>query len=209
PWTAPKPLPESFDTPRLTLRPWRPSEGPAMLAALNADRANLLPWLPWVASDSRTVEECTFHIERFRRERENPAGADFIVGIFDRATGEALGGTGFHRMRTAFHEAEIGYWIRADRQRRGYCTEAVAGLLTWAFTPQDRAGWGLRRIHIQCAAANVASATVPRKLGLRQEALIRAERWIPSLGWADSLVFAVLAQEWDCAASRLRPAPPA
>ncbi|MFO0782111.1 MAG: GNAT family protein [Phycisphaerales bacterium] len=201
PWTAPQPLPTGCRTSRLSLCYWQLEDAPAMLAALTIDRESFLPWLPWTLTDNRTVEQCCAAIERQREKRERADGQpeDVVVAIFDAMTGDALGGTGLHRMVHAYHEAEIGYWMRADRRRQGFCTEAVAALVTWAFMPQDQGGWGLRRIHIRCAALNVPSSAVPRRLGFAHEATLRKERWVPGHGWDDTLVFGMLREEWRAA----------
>lgn len=198
PWRPLTPLPDGYETDRLLLRAWRHEDAAGMLAAIDVDRESLLPWLPWPAVDNRTLYECIFQIERFRRdgERTDPPADNFVIAIIDRRGGEVLGGTGLHRVNHALHQAEIGYWLRADRRRQGICTEAVAGLLTWAFTPQSRGGWGLRRIEIFCAGGNTASQRVPQKLGLRQEVHRRADRWVPGIGWDDTLGWGVLAEEW-------------
>ena len=52
-------------------------------------------------------------------------------------------------MRTPFTKQPL--------RRRGLCSEAVAGLLSWAFRPQRDGGWGFRRVHIRCAGNNLAS----------------------------------------------------
>ncbi|MBX3404436.1 MAG: GNAT family N-acetyltransferase [Phycisphaeraceae bacterium] len=199
PWRAPDPLPGSFDTARLTLRFWKPPDAAAMLAAIDIDRGAFLPWLPWVREDNRTVEECASAIERQRgkRERTDPPADDFTIAIFERASGAVIGGTGLHRVNHAAHEAEIGYWVRADRRREGLCAEAVAGLITWAFARAEAGGWGLRRIHIRCAGGNEASQRVPTKLGLRMEGRLRKDRWVDGRGWDDTLIWGVLVGEWD------------
>jgi RimJ/RimL family protein N-acetyltransferase len=180
------------------LRFWSPEDAPAMLDAVNADRASLLPWLPWARNNNRTVEECLASINRMRtdRERIEPTPNDFTIAIFERSSGLPMGGTSLHRIAHAWHEAEIGYFIRGDRRREGLCAEAVSGLISRAFTPQDRGGWGLRRIHIRCAGRNIASQCVPRKLGLREEARLVRERWVDTIGWDDTLVWGVCADEW-------------
>jgi RimJ/RimL family protein N-acetyltransferase len=177
-----------------------------MLEGLNAGRETFLPWLPWLRTDNRTIEECIYSIERFRRarERDSPPPDDFVIGIFDRATGKAVGGTGFHRMDLPSHHAEIGYYIRPDRRREGLCTEAVRGLISWGFTPQSAGGWGLRRIDIYCSGSNIASQSVPRKLNLRQEVHQLQKRWTPDYGWDDHLGWGCLAHEWDLAAHSLK-----
>src|SRR6185295_14653336 len=162
-----------------------------------ASRPTLHPWMPWAVNDNRTVEECIYNIERFRRERERPTPESYATGIFDRATGEALGSTGLHRLKPELQQAEIGYWVRADRRRQGLCSEAVAHLLSAAFTPQPEGGWGFRRLEIFCAGDNEASRGVPAKLGLRRECDMRAVRWREGRGWEDTLGWGVLAEEWD------------
>lgn len=193
----------------LTLRFWEASDALALFDSIDADRASFLPWLPWVKTDNRSVKDCLTTIDRMfaRRTRMEPAADDFTLGIFDARTGEALGGTGLHRIVHSAHEGEIGYWVRPDRRGEGICGRAVAALLSWAFTAQGDGGWGLRRVHVRCAASNVASQRVPRKLGLREEARLVQERWVDTIGWDDTLVWGVLEQEWDVARARLKQLP--
>ncbi len=202
PWTPPNPLPGRYLTPRIEIRWWRPEDAPGMLEGIEVDRASLAPWLPWALVDNRNVAECTFHIERGRRERE--AGTNFMMGWFDRATGAPIGGSGFHRVEPELATAEIGYWMRADRRRQGLCSEAVAHTLSWGFAPLERGGWGWRRITIYCAGGNGASRRVCEKLGLRQEVHQRRARWVDGVGWDDTLGWGVLAEEWDVDGARIR-----
>jgi ribosomal-protein-serine acetyltransferase len=204
PWKPPRPLPNRCLTPRTVLRFWELSDARSMFEALEVDRQSMLPWLPWVQHDNQSVEECIFHIERFKRAREEEDAGDFVIGIFDRETGEAIGGTGMHRVIHHAHQAEIGYWVRADRRGQGLCTEATAHLISWCFTPAEEGGWGFRRIEIQCAAGNTASRRVPEKLGLRKEVELKEARWVDGLGWHDTLAWGVLTYEWDRAAHRSR-----
>ncbi len=203
PWTPPSPLPEQWRTPRLVLRWWQQSDAPALFEAISADRATFLPWLPWVNAEHQALHETVFSIEKMKRERAAPGTTDFTVAIIDGATGAVVGGTGLHRIQAAHHEAEVGYWVRAPLRGRGLCTEATAGMLSWAFTPQSSGGWGFHRVHIRCAGSNGASARVPEKLGLRKEACLVKERWVKDAGWEDTLVWGVLADEWDVGKSKL------
>lgn len=209
PWQAPRPLPSSFCSERLVLRFWREDDAARLFEAVNVARESHLPWLPWVRTDNRTVDECRTSIEKFRVKAEpgESGVGDYVIGIFDRRTGQALGGTGLHRIVATAHEGEIGYWVRGDRRCEGICTEAVRAIITWAFTRQDEGGWGLRRLHIRCGARNLPSQRVPRKIGIREEARLVQERFIETLGWEDTLVFGVLREEWDIAARELRRVP--
>jgi RimJ/RimL family protein N-acetyltransferase len=206
PWTPPSPLPAKVETERLVIRFWQPEDAPLMLEALDVDRASFLPWLPVFETDNRTLAECTFQIERFRRAREQtlPTPDDFVLGVFDRMTGVALGGTGLHRINLRSHSAEIGYWIRPDCRGKGLCTESVTGLISWAFAAQSMGGWGLRRIDIYCAASNAPSQRIPRKLELREEVNQPGHRWIDGIGWDGTLGWGVLHDEWDVERRRIK-----
>lgn len=176
-----------------------------MLAAIDDDRAHLLPWLPWAATQNRTVDECAATIERFVRSAADvEPSSGFPIGMFDRATGECVGGGGFHLLDAGTHAADVGYWIRGSRVRTGLCSEGVAGLLSWGLAAQAQGGWGFRRLTIHCAEHNLGSVGVARRLGLRRETFAPAARWVDGVGWDGTLGFGVLADEWDVEARRLR-----
>lgn len=128
---------------------------------------------------------------------DNNRAYGMVFGVFDAATGEQLGGSGFNRLDSATLNAETGYWVRADRRRQGICTRILRAMLTWGFTPQHEGGFGFRRIHIFAADRNLASCGVPRKLGLHEHMQATADRWIDGLGWCGTTGWEVLADEWD------------
>jgi len=181
----------------------REEDGAALFEAVEASRAALLPWLPWAASGHADEEASLRTIRAFARERGFAHGESYQLGVFDRAAPprQVLGGTGFVRVDAKRHAAEVGYWIRADRQGEGLATEVVGHLLDAALRV-----WGLRRVTIGCDGANHASQRVAEKLGLRREAREVAARWLDGAGWSDHVGYAVLAEEWD-AAQRRGPGP--
>ncbi len=199
PWRAPALLPRRITGTRVVLRYWEELDAAEMLAALETNRESFLPWLPWTVTHNRTVEQCltAIALQQEKRERIEPPPDDFTLGIFERESGRVIGGTGLHRVNASAHEAEIGYWVRADRRRQGLCSDAVALLISWAFISVEHGGWGLRRLHIRCAGANISSRMVPEKLKLPQEAVLTKERWVPSIGWDDTIVWGVLRDSWD------------
>lgn len=208
-WTPPDPLPGSISDGTLTLRHYRYADAPAIWAGVESSRHTLHPWMQWL-SDYAVPEDAVAFVGKAMRSIRNPlspennAGTGIVMGIFDAATGEFLGGTGFNRIDPATHNAEIGYWVRADRHRRGIASGALRLILTLGFTPQDRGGLGFRRVHIFAGELNTASVGVPDKLGLRRSAHLRQDRWIDGIGWADTVGWDVLAGEWDCGSRRLR-----
>ncbi|MDF1701645.1 MAG: GNAT family protein [Planctomycetota bacterium] len=197
PWIRPEPLPGFVETEHLVLRWWQPEDAAALHAAVASDRAALLPWLPWAATTHATIEDSAATIAFFTEKRD--LGEDYTMGAFDRTTGEAVGGTGFHRLVPEAEEAECGYWIRGSRQREGLCTEMTRAILTAGFRD-----WGFRRIHLTCAGGNMGSRGVLAKIGIPQEGCDRQARWIEGVGYDDHLHYGVLAHEWDLDAQAMR-----
>ncbi len=91
-------------------------------------------------------------------------------------------------------QAEIGWVLSPAHQGRGYATEAVDELVRVCFDDL-----GLRRLTAIAFAGNPTSVRVMEKVGMRQEALHRQESLHRDLGWVDSVVFALLADEWRAA----------
>ncbi len=192
PWDVPTPLPPPVRTPRLVVRFYERGDAASLHRAVDRDRQALLPWLPWARTGHRSEEESLAVIDRFTRRRSFVEADDFTMGIFDRSSGEVVGGTGFHRIDRDHADAEIGYWVRGDLHRKGIATEAVTGLLTPAFTD-----WGFRRVRVACAGANRASQRVAERVGFRHEATEVSAYWVEGAGWQDHWRYALLAHEWD------------
>ncbi|MEE3922018.1 GNAT family protein [Micromonospora sp. BRA006-A] len=75
-------------------------------------------------------------------------------------------------------------------RRPGLATEAAGALLDWGF-----GAFGLHRVVARCHADNEPSARLMARLGMRREARhVRSYRFRD--GWADQLVYAILADEW-------------
>lgn len=152
-------------TERLVLRCWNPDDAPELLAVIDVNEIHLMPWMPWVADRPRTVDGQTALLRRFRAAFDTDD--DYVYGIFDRDTGDVLGGTGLHT-RIGAHAAEIGYWIRQDRTGAGLATEAAGALTRVGIEVHE-----LHRLEIRCAPDNHPSAAIARTLHYTHEATLR------------------------------------
>ncbi len=84
---------------------------------------------------------------------------DFTFGIFSKKEMRCIGSTGLHTRLTT-SEREIGYWIHAAYEGKGYITEAVTALTKVGFEIEN-----LTALEIHCQKDNVKSLKVPEKLG--------------------------------------------
>ncbi|GAA5518783.1 hypothetical protein Lsed01_01216 [Demequina sediminis] len=158
-WT----VPARIETERLAVRRYVPEDAAAMSTVIPANREHLARFLPWAVAEPVSTSERAATVARFIAEHEQ--GADFPMGMFDRATGDYVGGSGFHTRRGP-GVLEIGYWIRADREGEGLVTEAVVALTRVALAYAKAAS-----VEIHHVPGNVRSAAVPRRAGFTARGL--------------------------------------
>ncbi len=193
PGVRPPPLvaiPTALSGPRVLLRPYLPRDAAAFLEAIEESRAHLEPWLPWVQS-VRSLADARADLAKVRSRWR--ARVDLAMGIFHRETGRLLGGSGLHRIDWTMRMFEIGYWIRAAEEGRGYVTEAVQLLTRLAFE-----GLQAARVEIRMDPRNVRSRRVASRLGFVLEGTLRRCAAGPAGRPADRHVFALIPE--DCAA---------
>lgn len=156
--TAPKKkwrVPARIETERLVLRAYSLDDVPAMDEVIPANRDHLLEFMAWAQHEPIGTENRRAYVERSIAEFK--AGTELTMGMFIRANGEFIGGTGYH-----VHDdhLEIGYWIAENRQGAGLMTEAAGALTRVALQFA-----GVPFVEICCDPANERSKGVPRRLG--------------------------------------------
>ncbi|QDP41742.1 GNAT family N-acetyltransferase [Radiobacillus deserti] len=158
-------FPTSFYTERLLIRMPRPGDGKQVYEAIQASRHELKQWLPF-ANKEQTEEDVETniresHIRFLKRE-------DLRLLVFDRETGDFIASSGLHRIDWSVPKFEIGYWIDARKSGKGYMTEAVEGIASFAFDTL-----GARRVEIRCDRLNEKSRAIPERLGFELEATLK------------------------------------
>ena len=151
---------------------------------IESNRAHLARWLPW--APGQTLDGTRAFIMHTRKQLSGNDG--FQCAILD--SGRIVGVVGFHRVDWANRGTSLGYWLAESAQGRGTMTLAVRALIDWAFE-----GWALNRVEIRAAVENTPSRAVLRRLGMREEGVLRG---IERIGgrYVDHVVYAVLASEW-------------
>jgi RimJ/RimL family protein N-acetyltransferase len=170
------------------IRCWEPRDAPLLKEAVDSSLEHLRAWMPWAHDEPQTLEEKVALLRLFRGNFD--LGEDFVYGIFSADESVALGGTGFHP-RSSEGALEIGYWIRAGSAGRGLGTTVAAAL-----TKVGIERGGVERIEIRVDPANEVSCRIPRRLGYREEGILR--RRLPTADGSprrDAVVFSLLAEE--------------
>jgi RimJ/RimL family protein N-acetyltransferase len=184
-------VPDRLVGARIVLRPFERDDVPAVFEAIAESRDHVRPWLPW-ADGHRTVEETHDFAAKQRADWVRRDG--FGCGVFRRADGRVLGGAGLHVRDWRARSFEIGYWLRAGETGHGYTREAVALLSRFAFDLL-----AANRVVIRCDAHNDASRRVAEASGYALEGCHRRDGLTRAGELRDTLVFAMLREEYEAA----------
>jgi ribosomal-protein-serine acetyltransferase len=172
-----------LDTGRLILTPVDTSDARDLWAAVEASRAHLEPWLPWVPFNI-DAEASFRYAEASAADWDNARACR--LGIRDRIGRRLVGVVGLEAFAHLHQSVELGYWLRSDACGRGLMTEAARATVEWAFGSLQA-----HRVRVAAATDNHRSLGVIRRLGFRFEGLAReAERCHGR--WLDHAVFALL-----------------
>lgn len=101
-----------------------------------------------------------------------------------------IGDCGFQVDEGTPGTAEIGYRLRRDLWGQGFASEAVAGVLDWAFGTL-----GLHRVIATIDTRNTRSVALVERLGFRLEGQL-VESYPEPDGWSDEYLYAILEREW-------------
>ena len=174
-------------TERLLLRDFA-AEDEAALCALEAD-----PALYRYRDSAPPPEEETLAFFRWTQDllRFDPRPA-YILAVVLPAQGRLIGVVKLTITNRELGQAELGYRFSADCWGQGYATEAAQALVGFGF-----AAVGLHRIYALCHPDNTGSQRVMEKVGMRFEGRLREEWRYRNGAWRDSLLYAILEQDWQ------------
>lgn len=179
-------------TRRLVLRPLVTSDYGAWLDVRMRNEEWLTPWEPRSTPGRPDVvrDPRAFASRCGARAREQQLGTGYGFGIF--VNGALAGEINLSSIRRGpLQSGDVGYWIDKDQAGKSFMSEAVAGMLRFAFEDLR-----LHRLEIDIIPRNHRSRRVMEKLAIREEGL--ALRLVEINGvWEDHVRYAMTAEEWQ------------
>ena len=176
------------ETERLVVRCWQPQDATLGKAAIDASREHLREWMPWADTEPEPLAVMVKRVRQFRAMFD--LDKDYVYAIFDKGETQILGGSGLHT-RLGDNAREIGYWIHADHINQGYATEVSAALTKVAFEVDN-----MDRVEIHCSPLNLASSSVPRKIGFIHEATLLRRGPVKDGQPVDSMIWSMHACDY-------------
>jgi RimJ/RimL family protein N-acetyltransferase len=181
------PIPESFETERLFLRPFSVVDAPQLHEALVESIAELrenLWFLPWV-SEEQTLQSAE---ARCRKAQGNfLLRLDLPYLVFERSSRRLVASAGLHRTDWALPKTEVGYWVRTSEVGKGYASEAVNALTHWAIHVL-----GAKRVELVTYELNVGSRAVALRCGFGLEGVLRNTAQAPDGQLRNTFLYAKL-----------------
>jgi RimJ/RimL family protein N-acetyltransferase len=160
-------FPDSFDSERLTIRCPRPGDGARVRQAALESQEELRQWMPW----AKTIDT-TESFEALMREAQSKwiKREDLWLLLFLKGTDELVGGSGLHNLDWDVPKFEIGYWLRTTMTGKGYITEAVNAITSFAFDSLKA-----ERVEIWMNDRNTKSWRVAERCGFHLDGIFRKD----------------------------------
>ncbi|MGQ1786995.1 MULTISPECIES: GNAT family N-acetyltransferase [unclassified Saccharicrinis] len=168
----------------ISLRPVLISDAQNIFDIVDAQRAYLGEWLPFVRFTVNTEDTLSF-VRKVIKAAENEEEYVYVIEF----KGKLAGLINLRIMSHVNRIADIGYWLSLRFQKNGIVSNCVIALCNHAFNHLH-----LNRIQIRCGMGNMPSKKVPLRLGFTFEGIIR-EGELLNGGYIDLEIYSLLKKE--------------
>lgn len=152
---------------------------------INENRAYLKLWLGWL-DHSTELKDVQKNIHKNLLGFTVDSALDTAIIYQNKIVGKI----GFNSIDKSLKKAEIGYFLAEEYNGLGIMTKATAALLKIGFEQYQ-----LHKIEIHCAEGNEKSQGIPKRLGFKQEGIIRSNEWLYDK-YVNHQIFGLLREEW-------------
>jgi ribosomal-protein-serine acetyltransferase len=166
--------------PGLELRQLQPADAPALFAVIDAHRATLRVWLPWVEA-TRKVTDTEAYIQGTQHDFATTRA--FTCGIW--SAGRLVGVIGHNRIDWAQRIGFPAYWLSPEAEGRGIMTQCCRAVVDHAFGELQ-----LGRLVMAVATDNLRSQRIPEKLGFTKVTTVRKAEWLYDR-YVDHLIYSL------------------
>jgi ribosomal-protein-serine acetyltransferase len=176
--------------PSLELRLIQPKDAPVLFALVDANRAKLRDWLPWVDATRKLADTEKYIATALR---ENAASRAFTCGIW--SNGRLVGVIGHNRIDWANRTGFPAYWLAPESEGNGIMTQCCRAVVDHAFGELQ-----LNRLFLATATDNLRAQKIPEKLGFKRVSTLRKAEWLYD-HHVDHYVYSLLAPKLRAAAA--------
>ena len=189
-------LPDCFDTERLIVRAYHPGDGAMYQAVGMRNHAHLQRY---EAQNSVLKPQNAAEGEALIGEYMAgwAAGRYFMLGAFERVTGDFVCQIYVGTVRWETPEFEVGYFADCEHEGKGYVSEALRAALGFVFEHL-----GAHRVRLECSDTNTRSMRVAERNGFTREAHLRENQREADGSYSGTLIYGLLRADYQ---NRLNP----
>lgn len=154
--------------PGLELRQLQPADAPALFAVIEAHRARLREWLPWVDATVKLADTEKYIADTLR---DFAATRAYTCGIW--SGGRLVGVIGQNRIDWAHRIAFPFYWLVPVAEGQGIMSRCFRAVIDDAFTQLQ-----VRQVVIAVATGNLRAQRLPVKLGFKRVSTLKKAEWL-------------------------------
>ena len=171
---------------RHSLRQLALADTEELFGVVDANRAHLRRWLPWL-DRTRSVEDSRQFVTDVVHQADNNHNIHAAILLDGRIVGVAS----YHRIDWQNRSTSLGYWLAEAHEGQGLVTASCQVLVDHAF-----AALNLHRLAITCATSNTRSRAIPPRLGFVHEGHQCDAEWLYD-HFVDHEVYVQLQPEWE------------
>nr|WP_246372523.1 GNAT family protein [Gordonia humi] len=178
----------------VTLRPVKMRDAADWSRLRIRNQNELLPWEPTGAGQWERRHQPSMWAPLFsvlKSEAKHGVMLPFVIELDGEYAGQLTIG---NIQRGAVRDAWIGYWVDRDHTGKGVAAAAAALGVDHCFGPV-----GLHRLEATVQPENLASQAVLRRIGFREEGLLKRYMDVNSR-WRDHLLFGLTVEEVETSA---------
>ena len=170
--------------PGLELRQIQPQDAKTLFAVVDANRASLRVWLPWVDATKKPADTEAYIKTAQRDLAETRA---FTCGIW--SMGRLVGIIGHNRIDWGNRIGFPAYWIAPDSEGKGIMTQCCQAVLDDAFKNLQ-----LSRCLIAVATDNLRAQKIPVRLGFTKISTLKKAEWLYD-HYVDHYIYSLVAPQ--------------
>jgi|GEM_PF-263793 len=170
-------------TERLILEPIETPAYRKFWTAVEASRASLNRWLPWVPLND-SPDASYRYTQACERDWDNGAALRFFIR--ERNESPIIGVVSLENCMKQHLSCELGYWLMPEYRGNGLMNEAAGRALCFAFQIL-----GAHRIRCAAGEDNQPSRRVAERLGFLQEGIAREAEFVDGR-WVTHVVYSLL-----------------
>ncbi|WP_153732297.1 GNAT family N-acetyltransferase [Sporosarcina obsidiansis] len=156
---------EHFETERLVLRAPELNDAMDVWGAISRSMPSLRRWSKWAQNDV-TIETTEDHVRQAVAEFISRKNLTFH--LFLKESGEFIGSARLHHIDWRIRKFEVDYWLDMKFEGQGYMTEAIRGLVSFAFEDLQA-----QRVEFHCDENHCKGRAVAKRADFQLEGVLR------------------------------------